>query len=125
MRARGTCHDGYLTLQTRIHRTSATLAPTTLPSADKIRLSAAVSTTVMPDIQIDIAAPLAWVTLNRPDKRNALSTAMWRRLSPLAAELGNRSDLRVVLLRGAGGTFSAGADIAQMQAQLGDAAAMR
>ncbi len=54
---------------------------------------------------------LATVTLNRPDKRNAISLAMWRRLQTIFGELGDDPAVRVIALRGAGGHFSAGADI--------------
>jgi enoyl-CoA hydratase/carnithine racemase len=56
---------------------------------------------------------IATVTLNRPAKRNAVSLAMWRRLGELFAELGEREDVRVVVLTGAGGHFCAGADISE------------
>jgi enoyl-CoA hydratase/carnithine racemase len=56
---------------------------------------------------------VATVTLNRPNKRNAVSLAMWRRLGEIFAELGGRTDVRVVILTGAGGHFSGGADISE------------
>ena len=55
---------------------------------------------------------LAHVTLDRPAKRNALDGAMIASLHDRVAELATRSDARVVVVRGAGGTFCAGADIA-------------
>ena len=54
---------------------------------------------------------LATVTLNRPAARNALSRALMRELTRTARELAERSDIDVVLLAGAGGVFSAGADL--------------
>jgi enoyl-CoA hydratase/carnithine racemase len=59
------------------------------------------------------AAGIATVTLNRALKRNALSLAMWRRLGDIFTDVGRRADVRVVILAGAGGNFSAGADIAE------------
>jgi enoyl-CoA hydratase/carnithine racemase len=59
------------------------------------------------------AAGIAIVTLNRAQKRNALSLAMWRQLGDVFEELGRRSDVRVVILTGSGGNFCAGADIAE------------
>ena len=56
---------------------------------------------------------LAVVTLNRPEKRNAISLAMWPRLGAIFRELAARDDVRAVILTGAGGNFSAGADIAE------------
>lgn len=55
----------------------------------------------------------AIVTLNRPKQKNAVSLAMWRGLAAIFAELGHDPTVRAVILTGAGGTFSAGADIAE------------
>ncbi len=53
------------------------------------------------------------VTLNKPAKRNAVSFAMWRRLGELFLGFRERPDVRVVILTGAAGDFSAGADISE------------
>ena len=63
-------------------------------------------------VQVD-AAGIAVVTLNRPEKRNAVSLAMWRGLAEIFTGLGRRSDVRVVILTGAGGNFCGGADISE------------
>ncbi len=55
---------------------------------------------------------VAWVTLNRPAARNALSLAVNHELLRLAGELGADPDVRVVVLTGAGDqAFCAGADL--------------
>jgi enoyl-CoA hydratase/carnithine racemase len=54
------------------------------------------------------AGPVASVTLNRPEVRNAQTPAMWRALAELGASLPEAT--RVVVVRGAGPTFSAGLD---------------
>ena len=54
---------------------------------------------------------VAHLTLDRPSKRNALNGAMLVELRARIAEIRGRTDIRVVLLRGRGGTFCAGADI--------------
>lgn len=54
---------------------------------------------------------LAVVRLNRPAARNALSLALMRELLHVARELGERTDLDVVLLTGDDTCFSAGADL--------------
>ena len=54
------------------------------------------------------AGPVASVTLNRPEVRNAQTPAMWRALAELGASLSEET--RVVVVRGAGPTFSAGLD---------------
>jgi len=55
---------------------------------------------------------VAHLTLDRASKRNALDGAMLTDLRERVREIRARSDVRVVVLRGDGGTFSAGADIA-------------
>jgi enoyl-CoA hydratase/carnithine racemase len=65
---------------------------------------------------------IAIVTLNRPEKRNAISLAMWPRLGAVFRELQARDDVRAVILTGAGGNFSAGADISEFAEVRRDAA---
>jgi enoyl-CoA hydratase/carnithine racemase len=64
----------------------------------------------------------AVVTLNRPAKRNCVSLAMWRELGTIFHDLGRRSDIRVITLKGAGGNFCSGADIGEFATVRGDAA---
>lgn len=52
-------------------------------------------------------------TLHRPEKRNAIDQAMIDALHALCAEL--ESEPRILLLAGSGGSFAAGADIAQLR----------
>ncbi|MBI5337234.1 MAG: enoyl-CoA hydratase/isomerase family protein [Mycolicibacterium rufum] len=52
----------------------------------------------------------ARITLNRPGKRNALSTGMLRQLRDVLETVSADSDLRVVTVHGAGPVFCAGAD---------------
>ena len=54
------------------------------------------------------------LTLNRPDKRNALDLTLRRHLAARFAALRDEDGLRCVILRGAGGDFSDGADVADM-----------
>jgi enoyl-CoA hydratase/carnithine racemase len=80
----------------------------------------------MAELLTDIHPPLARVTLNRPDKRNALTGAEWQGLRAVAAQLAAEPTLRVVLLQGAGdAAFSAGIDIADMHRNLADPVRMR
>jgi enoyl-CoA hydratase/carnithine racemase len=75
----------------------------------------------MSELLTDIVPPIGRVTLNRPDKRNALNSAMWMELTHLAVQLSQDDRLRVVLLMGAGQeAFSAGADIVEMRQSLAD-----
>ena len=59
----------------------------------------------------------AIVTLNRPDKHNAFNADIIARLSDIFETLrANTDEVRVVFLRGAGRSFSAGADLEWMKA---------
>jgi enoyl-CoA hydratase len=64
---------------------------------------------------VEVSGRIATVTLNRPDKKNALSHALMRALIRTARDLAERSDIDVVLLTGAGSVFSAGADLKDAQ----------
>ncbi len=56
--------------------------------------------------------PLAVVTVNRPEVRNALDTATWRELDQLIDDLEGDAQIRVVIITGAGEkAFVAGADL--------------
>lgn len=55
------------------------------------------------------------LTLNRPEKRNALTQAMWRALPEAASALEANPDVKVLIVTGAGGSFAAGADIAEFE----------
>jgi len=59
---------------------------------------------------------LARVTLSHPGKFNAMSRAMWRELKTVFNHLQTRTDLRCVIVCGAGGHFCAGGDIAEYPA---------
>ena len=68
--------------------------------------------------QVSFAAdgPLATVTLSHPGKFNAMSRAMWRELKAVFEAIQLRTDLRCVTVRGQGGHFCAGGDIAEYPA---------
>lgn len=57
---------------------------------------------------LDVAGPVATITLNRPEKRNAQTPAMWRALAAIGREISDET--RVVVVRGSGHSFSAGLD---------------
>jgi len=58
------------------------------------------------------------ITLNRPEKKNALSGEMIADLIRLSAEIEADSDIRVAVLRGAGDVFCAGGDLGWMRQQI-------
>jgi enoyl-CoA hydratase/carnithine racemase len=56
---------------------------------------------------------IATVRLNRPEKRNALTLGTWRELEHAFKQLEHDDVLRCIVVRGAGGNFAAGADLAE------------
>jgi enoyl-CoA hydratase/carnithine racemase len=65
---------------------------------------------------LDRDGPVATLTINRPDRLNAVTFAMFSRLPALLAEAEAAGDVRVLVLRGAGRkSFSAGADISEFE----------
>jgi enoyl-CoA hydratase/carnithine racemase len=71
-------------------------------------------------IEVTRDGAVATIWLARPDKRNAMSYAMWAGLEHTALQLGADPSVRVVVLRGRGEHFCAGADIAELGVQRGD-----
>jgi enoyl-CoA hydratase/carnithine racemase len=57
----------------------------------------------------------ARITLNRPAKRNAVTQAMWRRLPEILAQVESDPRAKLLVVRGAGGNFAAGADIGEFE----------
>jgi enoyl-CoA hydratase/carnithine racemase len=73
-----------------------------------------------PRLLIDRHGPIAVVSFNRPEARNAFDLAMWRGLQAIMEALSAEDALRCIVLRGAGTTaFSAGADIAAFPIERG------
>jgi methylglutaconyl-CoA hydratase len=67
---------------------------------------------VSSEIVVEQSGATLWVTLNRPEVRNALSRAVNLRLQDIAAELIDREDVHAIVLTGAGDkAFCAGADL--------------
>jgi enoyl-CoA hydratase/carnithine racemase len=57
---------------------------------------------------------VARITLNRPEKRNALSLELMDELVGILGQLAERPDIRAVVVEGAGVAFSAGHDLSEM-----------
>lgn len=67
-------------------------------------------------IRVERDGPLAEVIFDHPERRNAVTTDMWKRIPELARELDQDVGVRVVILRGAGElAFVSGADISQFE----------
>ena len=63
-------------------------------------------------LRYDVDGAVATITLARPEVRNAQTPTMWRALARLGEAIGD--DVRVVVVRGEGQTFSAGLDRAML-----------
>jgi enoyl-CoA hydratase/carnithine racemase len=74
-------------------------------------------------ILIERAGPIVTVVLNRPEKLNALTKAMWQELGSVIDALSADDAVRCVLLRGAGEkAFSPGNDISEFESERGNKA---
>ena len=69
----------------------------------------------MSKVIIEKNGPVKTVWMNRPEKRNALSTEMMAELQTALLDAGKRSDVRVVILAGNGPAFSAGHDLGELK----------
>ena len=70
----------------------------------------------MTDIITELADGVLRVEMNRPDKKNAMTGAMYSRLAEVLNEADKDDAVRVVLWHGAGDSFTAGNDLADFQA---------
>lgn len=65
-------------------------------------------------IDVSRQGTVAIVTINRPARKNAITMEMRSSFQPIFQDLADDHEVRAIVLRGAGGDFSAGADIAEM-----------
>ena len=70
-------------------------------------------------IKIQLGESAAWINLDRPEVRNALNPLMIHELTEAFGWLGSRDDIRVIILKGNGKSFCAGADLAYMRDMAG------
>lgn len=68
---------------------------------------------------------IATVTINRPEKRNAMTYGMLGDFIDTMARAGSDDDVRVVILTGAGGAFCAGTDLADLSTIPGESRGLR
>ena len=64
---------------------------------------------------VEEEAGLVTLTMNRPEKRNALSSAMMTELNDELRAIGERGDARAVIIAGNGPAFSAGHDLGELK----------
>ena len=65
-------------------------------------------------VLVEIDGPVATLTLNRPDKRNAINMGMWASIDAQVSALTANPDVRILVVRGSGDHFCAGADITEL-----------
>jgi enoyl-CoA hydratase/carnithine racemase len=82
------------------------------------------SGTTFETLLVDHVGGIVTVTLNRPEKKNAANAAMWAELLAVARDIAPRTDVRAVIVTGAGGEFCSGADVSGMGARTGSDAPM-
>ncbi|MDP6173744.1 MAG: p-hydroxycinnamoyl CoA hydratase/lyase, partial [Rhodospirillales bacterium] len=63
------------------------------------------------DVKVDLTDGIAWVLLNRPEKRNAMSPRLHYEMDDAIMRLEHDPDALVVVIGGEGGNFSAGQDL--------------
>jgi enoyl-CoA hydratase len=65
----------------------------------------------MPAVLTEVSDGVAVITINRPEARNAVNGEVARGIAEAVDELDTSKDVQVLILTGAGGTFSAGMDL--------------
>ena len=69
-----------------------------------------------------VADGIGWLTINQPERRNAISLEMWQAMGEATEAFQADPEVRVVVMRGAGGkSFAAGADISEFEAERANA----
>lgn len=68
------------------------------------------------DIRLDRDGAIAALVLDRPEKRNALTEAMWTAMPDLLDQASGDDAVRVLVVSGTGGHFASGADITEFEA---------
>jgi len=69
-----------------------------------------------PHMIAEIDGAIGWITFNKPQRRNAISTDMWEALPRILDDFEANPDVRVIVLKGAGDkAFISGADISQFE----------
>ena len=66
------------------------------------------------NVLVSVNGPVATLTLNRPDKRNAVRMSMWAAINAHVTALTDDPDVRILVVKGAGDHFCAGADISEL-----------
>jgi enoyl-CoA hydratase/carnithine racemase len=76
-------------------------------------------------VSLSIENHIATVTINRPEKKNAMNPEVFDRLGEIGDQLKSEKSVRVVIVTGAGDCFSSGIDIMSFQSEIASNAAFR
>lgn len=90
--------------------------PASAAIAEKARLLAADRSSSFEQMRYEQAGPVARITLNRPERHNALSMQLSQELTGALELVRDSEGVKVLVIQGAGGTFCAGDDITEMGA---------
>ncbi|MFF1880653.1 enoyl-CoA hydratase/isomerase family protein [Pseudarthrobacter sp. NPDC058196] len=71
-------------------------------------------------LRVEHSGAVATIVIDNPRLRNALNRDMWQQFEPLLDKLAADPGVKVLVVRGVGGNFSAGADISDLMAILHD-----
>src|SRR3970040_880417 len=66
---------------------------------------------------IDESVGIAWLMLNRPEKKNALSSALLAQLASICRALADNDKIRCIVTAGGGDSYSSGRDLYDMRGQ--------
>jgi Delta3,5-Delta2,4-dienoyl-CoA isomerase len=72
---------------------------------------------------VEINRHIAWLTLNRPEKRNAMGLAFFEQIAEWFDDFDRQPDIRVVIIKAEGKSFCAGTDLKEAAELLGQGSA--
>ncbi len=83
-------------------------------STDKIDSEVADHASVSAEAQLLVTETkgIGWITLNRPERRNALTVGMRQRFLQAVEDFDGRDEVRCIVVQGSNGSFCAGGDVA-------------
>ena len=75
------------------------------------------------NFKVETDGHIAWLTLNRPEKRNTMGLAFFEEIGDLFEDFDSDPNVRVVIIKGEGKSFSAGTDLEEAAKLLGQGSA--
>jgi enoyl-CoA hydratase/carnithine racemase len=71
-------------------------------------------------LRVEQRGSVRWLVIDRPDKRNAMTSAMGAHLGDLLDDAADDDDTRVIVITGAGDSFSSGLDVGEIKQGMAD-----